>query len=366
MPASPAQIAANRRNARKSKGPTTAEGKSRSRCNALKHGLTGEGVALPTEDAVEVGRRFEALQAELRPGTAMGQLLVRRVAFLSVRLERSERHETSVLSKRVRHAEAEFVDRRLVEVEALVARLPTEAATAARRLRATPEGIDWLVGELLVLKGDLLQFERECWTTNHRARFQAVLGQNPGGYRINRIIALSDALLGYFGHLDSADGEGLEDQARSDWARKELGSMIDSEILGLGEARASLDPLAIEQDRAQAVDRALFDPSPEMILARKYEAATERGIYRALKELREVEAAAKEQDDMDATPCEEETCEESASFGSETEAEESGPEPEAEAPPRPVMPTPVSPHFPLVGGSEDGSRSLGFAVNGVC
>ena len=38
------QIAANRRNALKSTGPTTSEGKQRSRCNAVRHGLTAETV----------------------------------------------------------------------------------------------------------------------------------------------------------------------------------------------------------------------------------------------------------------------------------------------------------------------------------
>ena len=42
--ASRRQIAANRRNARKSTGPRTSAGKLRSRSNALKHGLTAETV----------------------------------------------------------------------------------------------------------------------------------------------------------------------------------------------------------------------------------------------------------------------------------------------------------------------------------
>ena len=36
------QIAANRRNAQKSTGPSTALGKQKSRFNALKHGMTAE------------------------------------------------------------------------------------------------------------------------------------------------------------------------------------------------------------------------------------------------------------------------------------------------------------------------------------
>jgi hypothetical protein len=44
--------------------------------------------------------------------------------------------------------------------------------------------------------------------------------------------------------------------------------------------------------RVEAGRRAMFDTSKESILARKYEAAAERGSYRALKELRQVEKAA--------------------------------------------------------------------------
>ena len=51
MPVSEARIAANRANAARSTGPKTAEGKEKSRANALKHGLTGSGVVLAEADA---------------------------------------------------------------------------------------------------------------------------------------------------------------------------------------------------------------------------------------------------------------------------------------------------------------------------
>jgi len=51
------QIAANRHNALKSTEPGTPEGKRRSRCNALRHGLTAETVI--GEDASDY-ETFEA------------------------------------------------------------------------------------------------------------------------------------------------------------------------------------------------------------------------------------------------------------------------------------------------------------------
>ena len=55
------QLEANRRNARNSTGPTSAEGKQRSRCNAVRHGLTAETVIGALEDAED----YQAFEAAL-------------------------------------------------------------------------------------------------------------------------------------------------------------------------------------------------------------------------------------------------------------------------------------------------------------
>ncbi len=60
--ATPAQINANRANAQKSTGPRSAEGKSASRFNALKHGIDAASPVIPGEDPAE----YEALAADYR------------------------------------------------------------------------------------------------------------------------------------------------------------------------------------------------------------------------------------------------------------------------------------------------------------
>ena len=97
------QIEANRRNARKSTGPITQEGKDRSRCNAVRHGLTAETVIGALEDAEDY-RAFEAaIIADYDAQSAVERELVLRLASLLWRLRRATTMETGLFQIQAEH-----------------------------------------------------------------------------------------------------------------------------------------------------------------------------------------------------------------------------------------------------------------------
>jgi len=87
---------ANRRNAQKSTGPKTPEGKRAVRLNALRHGLRSEQILLPGEDKVALRELDEHLRAELDPHGELERLLVDRIVAGYWRLRRLGRVEAGI------------------------------------------------------------------------------------------------------------------------------------------------------------------------------------------------------------------------------------------------------------------------------
>ena len=90
------QIEANRRNALKSTGPTTPEGKVRSRCNAMRHGLTAETVIAALEDVKDYQAFEAAVIADYDAESAVERELVLRLASVLWRLRRATGIETAL------------------------------------------------------------------------------------------------------------------------------------------------------------------------------------------------------------------------------------------------------------------------------
>jgi hypothetical protein len=209
-----------------------------------------------------------------------------------------------------------------------------------------PEGVDKLIESLEGLKSDLANEDGAVWDWQHCEQLHHLLGRRRLELPVSRARALTEAIAGNFQYLRKADGADLPAFDRQCWAATELVRLINGEVEALRAHRESLDLEGLELDRSEAPQRAIFDPSKEATLARKYEAAAERGLFRTLREYREVQA---ETPPPKPEPGEPEVPEELGSFSPEPIAEEVEEEDVDEtapgAPPEAVTRAPVAPEF---------------------
>ena len=97
------QIEANRRNAARSTGPRTDEGKQASRLNAIRHGLLADTAFVPSLDDRDEWERYRADVLEsLQPDGALEELLAERVVGTAWRLARVARYERDAIDDAVR------------------------------------------------------------------------------------------------------------------------------------------------------------------------------------------------------------------------------------------------------------------------
>jgi hypothetical protein len=143
MECSEARLEANRKNAQLSKGPTTPEGKSRSRLNAIKHGLCCKDV-LP-EEPEQIEARVNQVFEALRPQNEFQAWLVDHVAVCTLRIDRCERMERRARKKIALRAELTWDEDRKLEVEILGGSLAKHPAETVQMLRRSPHGCDWLI-----------------------------------------------------------------------------------------------------------------------------------------------------------------------------------------------------------------------------
>jgi hypothetical protein len=92
--ASPAQIAANRRNATRSTGPRSATGKARSRGNALKHGLRA-----PLDRNASIVEEVQALMADIARLVKKPRESVRHIAEQQIKIMRVQQTRTDIINR---------------------------------------------------------------------------------------------------------------------------------------------------------------------------------------------------------------------------------------------------------------------------
>jgi hypothetical protein len=105
------QVAANRRNAARSTGPKTVEGKRAASANAIKHGLLADTAFVPGLDRPDEWRSFrDAYLEDLEPEGVLEQVLAERVVATSWRLARLGRYERDAIKDAPNGAGQFFID----------------------------------------------------------------------------------------------------------------------------------------------------------------------------------------------------------------------------------------------------------------
>src|SRR3954470_13787948 len=104
------QLAANRANAQLSTGPTSSEGKAKVSHNAVKTGLTGRTVLLPTDDVAAYQAQVERIFQQFSPEDDEEKRLTQSLADTLWRLDRIPSLEAGIYAIGRRELAAQFAD----------------------------------------------------------------------------------------------------------------------------------------------------------------------------------------------------------------------------------------------------------------
>lgn len=376
---SEAKRAANRENAKKSTGPKTAEGKERSRANAFKHGLAGEGVVKADDLKEEIQKRVDEWSDALRPKTGPERWLVERAAVDSARVDAAVASERARRAARIRNDAIYTRAEGIAEVH--VARLGKELLSShgdyprlCLQLRSTSAGCGWMIARWEAIARrqetygewkwiDFCHAERLLGEPSSDGTMSRRLAEVAGDYLTSRKdgwrdrpeeITTTRALLnhrlecsGWFAEnlYDLDESLALADSVAR--ANDDLRTFIDEQVAELRERRDRLAEIEA-LDASEASDRLLVDMSPEGVLLTRYEHELHRRVHQSLRELdRLKKSRADEPAEPDAEP--------------RPQPEPSPPRNEATAAPQPVPAATLSPPPPpLPSPFRDG----GAAANG--
>jgi hypothetical protein len=146
------KIQANRRNAAKSTGPRTADGKKKVAMNALRHGFFAKGLLVQHRDGNEDQTEYDALYLRIfqyfQPVGWLEEFRVDQIAFSSWRLRRLLRCESGIITKALAendyNREQSKADK-LLEPESTPSSNPTIAAITDHLFLLPKEELDGLL-----------------------------------------------------------------------------------------------------------------------------------------------------------------------------------------------------------------------------
>ena len=136
MKTSTTKLEANRRNAQRSTGPTSAEGKAASARNALQHGLSsGVLTVLPAEDPAALDRLIAGIRDEFKPATPSENFFCDQMVHAAWKLQRVRRLQAEALDRLAANGDADTDRALLDEIETpgnIVDKLERYEGAAAR------------------------------------------------------------------------------------------------------------------------------------------------------------------------------------------------------------------------------------------
>jgi hypothetical protein len=339
----------NRRNAQKSTGPKTPEGKSRSRFNAVKHGMSAKTLVLPGEDPEALQQRVEAWTADLAPRNDVEQYLVDRAVLASWQLDRADRADTARLTQIIRTATADETLRQDEEAIALGARLfwdrrgplelyphyplrdellaerkprvsfagiaddPDDPARLVLRLESTAAGCRWLLDRWAELR-ELLEQDL-LWQSPDRLKAIRLLGKQPMDAaddadvtaiymacwvldpRVKEIDAFDDVWNELLAGEANLFRRRLEGRHVEEFLPDDTGAAKALLLEIVGESTRRLEALSTahreraEADAGQQAARLSFDDSKEGERLRRFQTSCGRSLHKALDALLKIRRA---------------------------------------------------------------------------
>ncbi len=341
MATSQRRVEANRRNCLKSTGPRSVNGRSVSRLNGLKHGLTAKTVVIPSEDPAEYHQLLADVSGTLVPRNRIETILTAQIAHASWMHDRVVRAQTARLTSAIEGADhlaleevydlgsRLFHDRRVPAAisgaipwnhvgprtsHSGAAIDPDDPARIVRKLSTTVHGCDWMLKEWSALRALLEQ--GGAWQGNHKFMAVRLLGHQPidcwKSREISTLYVAAWSLNSLRGNayseirsdLGATEYKHYTRRVRGTWtdminamdhenARRVLIGIVDRAIERVQAHRALAQERAA-RDEARRADCLSFDDSHEGELQRRYETSNHRKFTRSINEFFKFRRAAEE------------------------------------------------------------------------
>jgi hypothetical protein len=283
------KVSANRANASHSTGPKSSAGKSKSKMNALKHGLRAEQVVIPGEDPRAFDAERAAWSADWQPRSHTRAILVERAAATSWRLRRCVRIEGMRLQQMSLRNMLGYDKLVADRIRASVDRLRTEPARAVAELLKDAHGIN----ALRELWDDLANQANElgdwCTFAAHHDRLLAFLGFDANvhcdevgeiAHQSFRLVITNDPAQGGHDSGPMSDDEALEFAA-------ELVAFCEAKVAELTEALGNCrDP---NIPRFAFADEVSVDTTDAGKQLHRYETTLDRSLRATIAQLIQLE-----------------------------------------------------------------------------